>query len=1052
MRSHFLLFFLLLSCGYAWGQPIYFRHYQVENGLANNTVFSVFQDSRQFMWFGTKEGLNRFDGSVFKTFNMLQDKQSDSREFVFCIAEGINNTLWVGTRKGLYEFNPKTETFTLLAHSKGREILNVATDGKGKIWFNADFRVFCYDEQTKKIRFYKPGLKRQQQISGLCMGNDHSVWAASTDGHLFRYSISGDRFQCLNATATGRRKTPGVSKISCTRSGDLLIGTTTGLSLFHSADTSYRHLLGQPAGQPPVFVRDMLPFTNDRYWVASETGIHNINIKNGKTEILEQDDSDPYSLSDNAVYALYRDTEGGIWCGTYFGGINYYHSQHGYFRKYFRKKDSHSLSGNAIRELCPDGNGNIWVGTEDAGLNKLDPVTGKVTQYPEPGLQTANNIHGLVMDDNHLWVGTFQRGLDIINARSGKRVRHYSANPTVNGLTSNFIISACKRRSGEILLGTSNGVFSYDRITGRFRLSPGFPVHSYVFSLIEDKNGLIWAGTIGAGLYYYNPKTGQKGNYRFNASDQQSVSSNSICGVFEDSKGRLWLSTEGGGLCLLNKNTGKFTRFNTRSGLPSNMVYKVLEDKKGRIWVSTSRGLAMHTPGNNDWKVYIKADGLLTDQFNYSSGYRDPNGILYFGSVKGLIAFDPEMIGNTESNPPIYITSFQVNNQELGSNNGLLKHAISFTDSINLDHQQSSVTIGFAALTYISSNTIRYQYRMDGLDSTWNTLTANRKVYFTKLKPGSYTFRIRSVNNKGQLQHDRRLFIRINPPWWQSSFAYIVYFIIIVSSIYLLISNYHRRQKERHRRRLTAFNEAKEKEIYKAKIDFFTNVAHEIRTPLTLIKGPLEMVMDEVGELPAIKNNLKNIERNTERLVKLTDQLLDFRRTENQGFSLSFVQASVSELVRENVQLFANAAAQRSLKLETDFPPRNFTAFVDIEAFHKIVGNLIGNAVKYAATHIYISVAVNPGLSGTFTVEISSDGPLIAWHHREKIFEPFFRINAMGEPGSGIGLPLARALTQLHNGVLELKQPDNATNSFVLTLPVHQKIEFKLKTVRKKST
>ena len=225
MRGNFLLFILLLSACKGWSQPVYFRHFQVENGLANNTVFAVFQDSRQFMWFGTKEGLNRFDGSVFKTFNMLRDKQSDSREFVFCIDEGINNTLWIGTRNGLYEFDQKSETFTLLPDSEGLEILNVVTDGKAKIWFNAGVRVFCYDERSKKIRFYKPSLKKQQQISSLCIGDDHSVWAASTDGYIFRYNPSGDRFQCLNATATGRTKTQGISKISCTSSGDLLIGT-----------------------------------------------------------------------------------------------------------------------------------------------------------------------------------------------------------------------------------------------------------------------------------------------------------------------------------------------------------------------------------------------------------------------------------------------------------------------------------------------------------------------------------------------------------------------------------------------------------------------------------------------------------------------------------------------------------------------------------------------------------------------------------------------------------------------------------------------------------
>lgn len=1050
-----IIYTLLLWCaGTASGQPVYFRHYQVEDGLSNNTVFSVFQDSRGFMWFGTKEGLNRFDGGTFKAFNMKQDNQQDVKEFVYSIAEGLRQTLWVGTRKGLYEFDPRTEDFTLLSPTRDSEILDIQPDRKGKVWFTSDLQLYCYDEQQRSTRYYDFHLPQSLRIAAICISNDQTVWVCSIDGYLFRYDPAKDTFRCVNLSSkTGAQRPGEVNSICSTPSGQILIGTIRGLTAYDPSAGTYRPLLGLPAQQKPVYVRDILAFSAGEYWIASESGIHSIDLETGRSVNMRQQDSDPYSVSDNAAYALHKDTEGGIWCGTYFGGVNYYHSRHSYFSKYFRNSSPGSLSGNAVRELCADGNGNLWVGTEDAGLNKLNMRTGEVTRFTSPATVSSTNIHALLIDGNELWVGTFQQGLDVLDLRTGKRLRHYNADRAANGLLSNFIISACRTRAGEMLFGTSHGIFQYQRGTGRFELAGGFPENSYVFCLFEDSEGVIWAGTIGNGLYFYNTKTGEKGNFSYDASNKHSLSSNSVCGIFQDSGGNLWISTEGGGVCKLGKDRRSFTRFNTASGLPSNMVYKVLEDKNKQLWISTSQGLVRYDPAKNNWKVYTKAHGLLTDQFNYSSGFRDSSGALYFGSVKGLISFNPDLVAPDKASPPVYITSFQVNNQELPVSRSTMPRAVSFTDTIMLAYDQSSFAIGFAALTYIAADMTQYAYRLDGLDEDWTYLPSNRKVYFTDLSPGDYTFRIRTAGNDGDwVNMETRLHIRISPPWWLSPLAYFIYTMIALGLIYMLVSAYHRRQKEKHKRRLALFEQEKEKEVYKAKIEFFTNVAHEIRTPLTLIKAPLEMVMDEVGEQPRIKKSLKNIERNTERLVALTDQLLDFRKTENQGFSLSFVKVNVPKLVRENFQAFASAAQQRSLSFNIELPEKSFHAFIDIEAFHKIMSNLVGNAVKYALEKVLVRVLPPSGEQGTFRVEVSNDGALIPWALREKIFEPFFRIDATAQPGSGLGLPLARALTQLHNGMLELQQADGGMNTFALTLPIHQKIEFKLSSIQKKST
>jgi ligand-binding sensor domain-containing protein/nitrogen-specific signal transduction histidine kinase len=1040
---YFVLYTLLLWCGCSvYGQPVYFRHYQVEEGLANNTVFSVFQDTRGFMWFGTKEGINRFDGCTFRAFNMKQGKQQDIKEFVYNIGEGIHQTLWVGTRKGLYEFDPRTEQFSLLGPTRDRMIFDIKPDGKGKVWFISDWRLHCYDERTHGIRNYDLQVKQALKIVSVCINKDGTVWAASWDGYIFYYDPAKDAFHCVNASSVHSQRRPNeVSRILSTPSAQLLIGTEKGLCCYDPVNGSYRPLLGLPKQQQRVYVRDILQFSADEYWIASESGIFKVNLKSGRAEHMRQQDGDPYSISDNAAYILFKDNEGGIWCGTYFGGVNYYHSRHSHFRKFFRNSSENSLSGNAIRELCADGKGNLWIGTEDAGLNKFNIHTGEITRFPAPETVSSTNIHALLIDGNELWVGTFQQGLDVLDLHTGKRRRHYNADSTENGLLSNFIISACRTRAGEILLGTSRGICHYQRSTNRFVPAPGFPQNMYAFCLYEDRDGIIWAASIGDGLYYYNPKTGEKGNYRYEAQNRNSLSSNSVCSIFEDSDQNCWISTEGGGLCKLSKDRRRFTRFNTETGLPGNIVYKVLEDKSKRLWITTAQGLAMYDAAKNSWKVYSKADGLLTDQFNYSSGYCDTKGELYFGSVKGLISFNPDdLLAPDKASAPVYITSFQVHNQDLPVNGSTIPYAVPYTDTIQLTYNQSSFAVGFASLSYIAANRTQYAYRLDGLEKDWTYLPANRKAYFTSLPPGDYLFRVRTANNEaGWLNREARLLIRIAPPWWLSKFSYIVYVMFALVLIFILVSAYHRRQKEKHKRRLALFEQEKEKETYKARIEFFTNVAHEIRTPLTLIKGPLEMVIDEVGEQPKIKKNLKSIERNAERLVALTDQLLDFRKMENQSFALSLVKANVPGLVQENYQRFAHAAQQQSLSFDLELPEKSFHAFIDIEAFHKIIGNLIGNAVKYAAKKAVVKVLPPMEDQRIFRIEVSNDGMLIPWMLREKIFEPFFRIDTTTQPGSGIGLSLARALTVLHNGVLELKQ-DDSMNTFVLVLPLDKRI------------
>jgi len=418
---------------------------------------------------------------------------------------------------------------------------------------------------------------------------------------------------------------------------------------------------------------------------------------------------------------------------------------------------------------------------------------------------------------------------------------------------------------------------------------------------------------------------------------------------------------------------------------------------------------------------------LLNDQFNYNSGYKDEKGEMYFGSVKGMISFRPDNFLNPTIVPPVYITGFQVQNKELDitSDSAILNKSILYAERITLPYDRSSISIDFAALSFISPENTTYSYVMKGLDNEWTEIKPNRKIYFTNLSPGNYIFKVKAGINGNWGKEERQIVIKILPPWWATVWAYLFYAAIAVGIGYYLLKTYHIISEDK-----------KEKEIYEAKIDFFTNVAHEIRTPLTLIKGPVENLLEQIDEMPAIKEDVITMERNTNRLIALITQILDFRQTETKGFSIDFLKVDISALLKENYINFSPLAKKKNLEYNIELPSATLYSFADEEALNKIFSNLINNAVKYALSKVTIRL-LTPDNNGThFTIEIENDGLIIPVEMSEKIFEPFYRMKETAkQQGTGLGLALAKSLTELHKGNLYLKN-STSLNVFVLCLPI----------------
>jgi ligand-binding sensor domain-containing protein/signal transduction histidine kinase len=1049
-RFIWIIVFILATHHGSFGQSHYFRHYQVENGLSNNAVICSLQDRMGFLWFGTKDGLNRFDGYSFKVFRSQANKPgSVGSNFIHALYEDEKGLLWIGTEKGLYRYNPLSENFLAVEATANMPISEITSDRKGNIWFLSGLTLLKFNQAADSLTSFDPA--QHFEATGICVTGDGTFWASTSNGFLMKYDPQTNTFSGYDLFLDRKNSVyKWIEKIYATDNGYILVGTgNAGAKIFDTKQSGYKNISINNNRQSDLFVRNFIQTSPGEFWMGTEAGVFIYNMATGNSVNLTKKYNDPFSISDNAVYTFCQDREGGIWVGTYFGGLNYYPKQYTPFKKFIPKTGENAIAGNVVREIKEDGLGNLWIGTEDAGLNKYNKATGRFMHFQPTGAEGSisySNIHGLLVAGNELWIGTFEHGLDVMNITTGKVEKHFMSSPG-SPLKSNFIYTVYQSPEGEIMIGTTIGAYRYNRRKNNFDTIPGMPIYNWYTSILKDANGVIWTGTYGNGINYYNTKSGERGNYRYNASKAESLSSDRVNSIFQDSDQNLWFATEDG-LCRLVNAKGSFVRYGTANGFPSNFIISILEDANKNLWISTTKGLVNFNPATGKVQVYSSSNGLLSDQLNFSSAYKDSEGRMYFGSAKGLVSFHPGEFSPNKFIPPVYITGFQINNQDIvASGEGpLAKNSITYTDKIILDHNESTFSIDFAALSFTAPETLEYAYRLEGLSKDWTHIKGNRKVYFTGLAPGTYTFRVKAANTTGVWsEKETKITIVIRPPWWASIWAYIAYALIVLLIIFYFIRNYHNRVEQMNRRKIELLQIAKEKEIFQAKIEFFTNVAHEIKTPLTLIKIPLAKVIKKTAGIPDIEASLRIMDRNTNRLIDLTNQLLDFRQTEINGYKLSFVNTNISELLADAYQSFSSLAEQRNIKMSIHLPPAPFYAYVDTEAFSKIIYNLFSNAVKYAEGNVQIYLHPFLKSNSSFTIQIKNDGYIVPGHLKEKIFEPFFRIKETAhQKGTGIGLALSLSLAQLHKGVLLLEDTEDGMNVFSLTLPVHQDVEFNL--------
>ncbi|WP_418698984.1 two-component regulator propeller domain-containing protein [Bacteroides sp.] len=1009
----------------------YFRTMDIRNGLSQNTVYQILQDKKGFMWFGTKDGLNRYDGVAFRVYK--KENSDLGKNFITALYEDHEGNIWIGTDGGVFIYDPVRDSFTAFnqVSDKGTTVRDFVTmigsDDQDNIWMSVENQgLFCYKQDGKTLLNYlhDSGLANVTRF----WLNGNTCWLALYADNLY---YTKDNFETpLQAfkDADGNEIFKG-DIINWQVNGPhncVYIASLNGLTEINLTNGKTRRLLN-------TYVRALQFRSDNELWVGAESGLYIYNLTTDKvTHLTVPNQDDSYALSDNAIYSLCRDKENGMWIGSYFGGVNYYPYQWTYFEKFYPREDLRYF-GRRVREICESNDGTLWIGTEDKGLFNFDPKTGKIEPFEHPAIY--QNVHGLCMDGDDLWVGTFSGGLNRVNLRT-RQVKHYSKGESENSMIANDAFAICKTTTGDVWVGTTSGLLKYNRSTDDFTRIPQLR-NMFTYSILEDFNGNLWFTTFSNGVFCYNVRTQQWRNYLSNEKDSTSLSYNKVISIYEDSKKRLWFMTLGEGFCRYNPETDNFTRYDMSQGFPSNTIYKMVEDKRGNLWITSNYGLVCFNPDTGSKHAYTTANGLLSNQFNFQSGYCDKEGRIYLGSINGFIAFDPETFVENTFLPPVVITDFYLFNKRLSVNSqdSPLKKSIIYSDEIELEADQNSFSLQVAALSYQAPEMNRLEYKLEGFDREWYAVGRNSTINYSNLPYGSYTLRIKGSNSDGKWnEQERVLDIHIRPPFYLSVWAYVIYVVLALCSLAAVIFYLRRRTLLKHQQTMEKFEREKERELYASKIDFFTNVAHEIRTPLTLIKSPLENVLTSKSVSDEIRDDLEIMDLNTNRLLDLVNQLLDFRKTETQGFQLDFVECNISDLLQTTYKRFKPLAREKGLELTVDVP-ENLYASVDKEGLTKIISNLLTNAMKYSETYINIKLYVE---GEKLILSVCNDGAIVPVEMREEIFKPFIQYKTgvlRSVSGTGIGLALARSLAELHEGTLCMAD-STENNCFLLTLPL----------------
>ena len=1060
-----------------------FKQLEVRDGLSHNQINHIFKDSKGFMWFSTASGLNRYDGYKFKVFfHNPNDHYSLPDNWIRNVQEDIDGRLWINTADGYVVFNPDQEKFersqTLLVEMGITNPINlIFIDRDKNMWCYApSFGLYRYQPVSNQSVFLPQNGRAGQLSNGIITDikeSEESYLFVFQSG-LIQYMDKKNLQINFTDNHIQQEQKGAIHNYQAFVDADnelwIYSDTPLGTWIYNSRHKGWNHLGSKQANSPfslsSDMIQDIIQDSNGLIWMATDHG--GIDIIDKKTNTLTNLRNQPYdkrSIAHNSINSIYCDNTGIIWIGTYKNGISYYSESTFKFGienlNYFQKVDNFKPDVNAI---IKDDSRNIWIGTNGSGLVRLDTRNESHPVYSHCSSENSSLTNNVIVSlcaaqDGKLWIGTYLSGMDCFDGKNFIHYRHDPNNP--NSLANDNIWSIVEDRSGIIWIGTlGSGLQKLNpdsRQFTTFNNSTKYQLSSdYISSLFLGKNDKLILGTA-IGITIFDIQTEHTEILTGNRKGDQPFTNMNVNQAYEDSRGLIWVGTREG-LNIWDPQKDKITQLYKSDGLADNVISGIIEDNQHNMWITTSNGVSniiMDTDSQtNEYRLsfvnYSEVDGLQSHEFNLRSAFKSSDGEILLGGINGFNRFYPENIRYNTSQPKVLFTGLKLFNEDVlvgkeYNGNKILPSELNRVDRITFKYGQNVFSVEFSAMNYILPEKTTYAYMLEGFNTDW-LITDNgvHSVTYTNLAPGKYTLRVKATNSDGLWgDESTALQIRIKPPFWLSTGAYIFYAFLLIAI--LLLSRYMiiRNEQQKFKMKQIELEAQRKHEMDDLKLRFFTNVSHDLRTPLTLIISPVENMIKSVTD-DRQKLQLSLIHKNALRLLNMVNQLLDFRKSDVNEHSLNLSYGDIIPFLNNTCSYFTEYAEKKNIRLTFFSSVDELRMVFDEDKMRKIMMNLLSNAIKFTEKNGSVDVLVKllPKSSDNdpeqIEIRIIDTGIGIKDEEKKRIFERFYQGKARNEdfPGSGIGLHIVKEFVSICKGTIEVYDNAPKGSLFVLQFPV----------------
>lgn len=1032
------IFTTAASYGTGVADSFHFTHFKSADGLPHQQIQAMAFDHDGRLWIGTRNGLASYDGYGFTTYyHNPVDGHSLPHNFVLSVFVDSRGTVWISTENGFCRYMPATDDFEKISSIDERRIFCIRETQDGNIICGGG-RIYMGDAVSGEFH-YMPRQK-ERDVRGIAVSPDNRVFITTDDAVTYYDSKMQSGTQVdLGLFASSLHGTDGIAPLIFDSCGRMWVSLNGNGVMCLDVKTGERSRYDNSVLTSGT-VRAIAEDARGNIWLGTERGINIIDPDTGKVTKVMQDLVNPTKLNDNAIYCIVPDANNNIWIGTYFGGINLLTDNCNQFTWTAPGYDSRSLKGKAIRRIVEPEKGELWLASEDGGINILNIGTGNVRTFdriPDIG----PNVHELFFDDANgdMWIGTFLNGLYRHNMRTGS-TSHYMAGE--NGLKSTSIFSILKQYQADggskLWVGTTQGLRYYDPSSDTFhKIDHSVLDNDFIYSMLVDHAGNLWVGTVNFGLYRVDSKTGDVSGWsEADPSDPDGFHDHYITTLLEDSDGRVFVGTNNGGLYYFEPGKLQEVKRLGDGGATFGTVCALTPDRNGKVWMSTSNGLFSIDPKTLHLHHYTVADGLPENQFNFNSALEASDGNMYFGTVNGLVSFTPDLTKKDSKPYKVHFTDLLINGKEATARTSFSTPATTLysKDVLDLDFDRSrQFGIGYGVIDPERAGSTFYQVKVDGIDRDWRDVGKLRRFTALELAPGTYRLNVRASSNPEEWDAApvSTLAIKIAPPFYRSVWAYLIYLLIIGFIAYFCYRLFNIRMREKQSVRLAQIDKDKSEELNREKMEFFTNISHELKTPLSLILAPLKYLDQHQEMTPDSQKRLAVAIANTNKMVGLIDELVTFNRVESGNFQLYLQKGNPLSYIEKVTQFFYEAAEERQVSLRIYTENNGEEVWYSTTYVERILNNLLSNAVKYTPAGGEIDVrasiveeASEAGDQIYLTFEVRDTGIGIASEEKENIFKKYYQTRRgynADSHGWGIGLATVRKLVEIHRGSIEVE-------------------------------